>query len=136
MDLKKFESVGASTVSMELRDPSNGEILVDEKTSKPVSIKLVSADSKEYRLAFHKQTNLRINRQSKRSARVHLTSEGMETDQIEILARCTKGWSGIMVDKVDVEFSEQAARDLYTRFPWISEQVDDFINDRANFLGN
>jgi hypothetical protein len=60
--------------------------------------------------------------------------EEIESDGLELLAACTKSWSGVVIEGKQVAFSHEAAADLYTRFPWIKEQVDTAIGDRANFI--
>jgi hypothetical protein len=40
----------------------------------------------------------------------------------------------ITMDKKELEFSVDNAIALYERFPWIKEQVDIAIGDRANFI--
>ncbi|KMO28172.1 hypothetical protein, partial [Methylobacterium aquaticum] len=45
-------------------------------------------------------------------------------ETVELLAHCTFGWSGIVCDRQPVEFSAEAAKHLYSRFPWMREQAD------------
>ena len=60
--------------------------------------------------------------------------EEVEQDGLELLAKCTRSWSGVVIDGKDVEFSHSNALMVYERFPWIKEQVDTAIGDRANFI--
>lgn len=62
-------------------------------------------------------------------------SAEMLEDGLELLVACTKGWKHIKISGVVLPFSEENSRMLYTKYPWIREQVDTFVNDRANFLG-
>jgi len=43
-------------------------------------------------------------------------------------------WSGIEENGVKVDFSFANAVNLLTDYPWLFEQLDMFIGDRANFL--
>jgi len=50
-----------------------------------------------------------------------------------MLAKCVMGWTGLNRGGEEVEFSEAAALDLFTRFPWIQAQCDRKAADRSNF---
>ena len=95
-----------------------------------VSIRLAGADSEIYRKAMRAAAARRINSR-RRSA---LTPEEMEQEALELLAKATLGWEGVVLDGETLPFSPENARRLYGRFPWIKEQVDLFIVDRGNFL--
>lgn len=108
---------------LEVLDPANG---------KPVGvfITLAGADS-----AVHRKATAAIaNRRAKGGFRRNINLDDLQTESIEILARCTLGWSGVVLDGKDVPLSKEAAVALYTRFPWLREQVETFISDRANYL--
>jgi hypothetical protein len=53
---------------------------------------------------------------------------------IDGVVSATVGWSNIEDGENPIPFSEGNARDIYTRFIWIREQLETFIADRANFL--
>lgn len=108
---------------LEVLDPANG---------KPVGvfITLAGADSTVHR----KATAAIANRRAKGGFRRNINLDDLQTESIEILARCTLGWSGVVLDGKDVPLSKEAAVALYTRFPWLREQVETFISDRANYL--
>jgi len=52
----------------------------------------------------------------------------------ELLAKCTRSWSGVELDGKELEFSTDNAVMVYERFPWVKEQIDIAIGDRANFI--
>lgn len=60
--------------------------------------------------------------------------EQTRKDNIERLAKATKGWRGVDLGGKPVPFSVNAARDMYTRFTWMRDQVDQAIANRGNFL--
>jgi len=45
-----------------------------------------------------------------------ITPEELEQNTIEILAACTVGWSGVVVDGKEIPFNKDNAKMLYTRF--------------------
>lgn len=66
-----------------------------------------------------------------------MSAEELESDQIEKLAKLTKGWQLVGLDgtKMDVEFSQSNARELYTlpESNWILDQARMFVEDLGNF---
>lgn len=71
----------------------------------------------------------------KAEAGQEVSAVDVEESQVELLARCTKGWRGIARNKAPLQFSLDAARALYRDFPAIREQINQAIGDRANFVG-
>lgn len=136
MDLTQLDTTKKSNdgAQLQLRSPRDGEVLIDESTGSPVSITLLGPDSKRYLDASHEATNRRLTKRL-RSARAKITAEEVAGDQLELLVACTTGWSGIQVDGAYLKFSEDEARKLYKRFPWIRDQAQEFIDERSNFLG-
>ena len=114
---------------MELEHPVTGEVIKDD-SSKPVTFTLMGMDSAAYR---NKQRDIQSRRMSKM-----MKGKGSpmlsDVDACELLADCTKSWSGVVLEGKPVKFSTKAAFDLYMEHHWIREQVDTFIADRANFF--
>lgn len=129
MDLAKIDTTETanSGVPMELRGPNGA--LVTKPDGSPVTIRLLGKDSDVYVKASHLMTN----RILKQRGKVISTAEGLEADNIGLIAKCTVGWDGVTVDGEALPFSEDAARKLYTRFKFVREQVFEFIEDRGNF---
>lgn len=98
---------------------------------KPVVFKVVGIDSEQYRSAQRAAQNRRLSKKN----RLKITAEQLEYEVLESLVACTIGWSNnFEVDGAALKFSSENAKDLYLRFPWLREQVQDFVEDRANFL--
>ena len=129
MDLSSFDVSEAASrgATLILRNPATGEDLFADD-GKPITITLLGSDSSEYRKRIRATANQRINSRKKR------TVEQIEQESIEMLAAVTQGWCGIVVDGEEVAFSQDEAKKLYRRFSWITEQVDEFVSDRSNFL--
>jgi hypothetical protein len=131
VDLNAFDTVTAANEGavLELRGP-NGEPLKQDGGKKPVSITLYGADSEVAR----KARNAAANRYLKQRGKVQITAEGSEADALSFLAKCTAAWDGIVVDGKALPCDRENVMQVYERFPFIREQVDEFIADRANFL--
>lgn len=136
MDLTKYnvEVTAEQGAWMELESPVDGEVLMTDK-NEPVRIKLLGTDSKVWRNKNRETQRARINSMVRKKAK-NIDYTISDEDACEMLAECTIEWSGIDEKGKALEFSEEAARDLYTRYIWVREQVDIFINDRANFFPN
>lgn len=141
MDLEKLNTVKASNTGFELqlRDPATNDDL-------PIFIVLLGRDSEEFRRVSSEQNKRRVQRAS-RSGRFNMPTLGieeLERDTSEILASCTKSWREEMPGKTDkvtltvggaeLECNRDNAKRLYTDYPWMREQVDAAVADRANFL--
>lgn len=119
LDTRKASNQG---VEFELDHPSTGEPL-------GIVLTVVGTDSDDYKRAEHAATNKRLN---KRNAK--MTAEGLEATTRGLLVECIKGWTGMVVDGEEMEFTKENARAVLKRFPWIQEQVDQFVGDRRNFI--
>lgn len=136
LDLSSFNvrDSADSGREMHLSGP-NGERL-QTKEGDPITITLLGADSKPFQRLQHKQTTNRLNKRVSRGGRIKITGEELEEDAMDILVACTKSWKNIVYEGQELECNAINIRMLYERLPWIREQVDEFINDRSNFLGN
>src|SRR5512135_3668091 len=104
-----------------------------ENTPLGIRITLAGADSDIYRKFMYKATNKRVQR-LKPGQGVPFTAEEQEENGLDLLATCTLAWEGVVVDGEEIPCNKENAKELYRRFPWLKEQVDQFVGDRANFL--
>lgn len=104
-----------------------------ENTSLGIKITLAGADSDIYRKTVNKNVNKRVQRM-KPGQSIPFTAEEQEESGLNLLAICTLAWEGVVVDGQELPCDKENAKAIYRRFPWIREQVDTFIGDRANFL--
>lgn len=121
-------------VDMHLLDPNFEEMYLDDDTrTKPVNIRLLGKDSERFLKKQRQLTERRIQRSRGQRANKLPSVEETLAEQCELLAAVTLGWN---IEEGDgpVPFSEAKARDIYMRYPWIREQVDEFVGSRANFL--
>ncbi len=137
-----------NTATLKLRNPTNGRpLLVDDPKGEkdddgdtklvPITIDLVRSDSKEATEHAHQRQNQRL-RTIGRKGRIKITADEIAEDALSLLVFCTRGWNGVVVDGKQLACNAGNSRRLYSdpRFTWIRSQVDDFIGDEANFLGN
>ena len=126
MDLAKLDIVSPANegVWMELEHPVTGEPL-------GVKIKLAGTDSDYYKKELRRQQNKRL----KKGIR-NINAEELEAEAVELLVACTLDWEGVELEGQALECNPENVRKIYKKFPWIKEQVDAFINNRANFIKN
>jgi len=118
---------------MELTHPVTGAVLT-QTDGRAVSITLAGEDSEGYRHARRAATNRRLKSQQS-GRRLQVSAEELENDALEMLVGCTVAWDGISLgDQADLPFSSDNARVIYKRLPWLREQAEAFIGDRANFM--
>jgi hypothetical protein len=123
MDLAKFDNTAAETgTELVLLNPID-----DEPTD--MKIMVLGFDSSKAKEAIRASGNKRLKR-----GKLVSTMEEMEQSGLNLTAACTISWSGIEENGEEVEFAPANVKRIYTEYPWIKEQVDAFIGDRANFL--
>lgn len=94
-------------------------------TDRAVGIWLYGRDSDQWEASQQRK----VERQAKQ--KTPLTSADLARLMVEQLADVTKAFENID-DYPD--FSVANAIDLYTRLVWVKEQVQEFLEDRSNFL--
>jgi hypothetical protein len=130
LDLSSLDVKAGAEAGFELQltHPQSGDLL-------PIWITVLGADADTYQHAVRRSNTRGLEMLSRRK---RVTPEEHADQTLELLATITRGWrSG---PKVTLKgqpfpaFSVAAAKQLYADFPWIREQVDQAMADRANFL--
>lgn len=99
-----------------------------------ITFTLRGTDSPAYQQARREQADARMEEMSRRGLR-GVQLRDVEDGALELLAAVTVGWTDtLLVDGEAYPFNRDNAIKLYKRFPWIREQVEAFIANRANFL--
>lgn len=131
MDFSKLDvaTTASAGEALELKHPVTGEIL------QGVKIFLRGMDSPEFQNTKRVALNRRLEQSARRGSQAPITVERLDQDNIDIFVAVTIGWEGVELDGKLIEFSPEKARLLYNdrRFPWVVEQIDEFVGDRKNF---
>ena len=123
------------TTEVELTHPITGEMLLNDDGS-TMTVTVYGPYSDTYRKINHDQQNKRLMRAQRTGGKVNLTAEEIEASGLELLVKCTADWKITLEDGKGVEpFSHDAARDVYTQYPWLREQIDAVFGDTKAFLG-
>jgi hypothetical protein len=128
MDLSTLEPTPDS-VPVQLRHPTTNERLATASGA-AITISIVGMDSEQFRTRHRAIINKRLSAGKK----AKVTAEEIETESIDTIAACITGWQNVDLDGKALEFSRANAKTLLTRLPWLREQLDEAIADRANFL--
>lgn len=130
-DLASLDTVKGSNEGFDVQiyNPATNEDL-------GIVITVLGKDSDEFQKVGRAQQKKRMARLNKGGFRTGaiLNPEEIEQDGIELLAACTKGWIGVVLEGKEIECNADNAVMLYKRFPWIKEQIDVAVGDRANFI--
>lgn len=127
-DLATFDSLTEAQedgIDVHIEHPGTGEPL-------GITIRVAGPDSERQRKAYRRLGEKRL-----RAGRKKLTTEEMEEDAFELLARSLISWTfapGVTIGGEVPAFDVDAAKGLFRRFPWIREQVDMAAGSRAGFL--
>lgn len=124
-DLSAFDGLKEAQengIDVEIKDPTGQPI--------GVAIKIAGPDSERQRKAIQALTNERLNNGDAATA----TAEDIEQNTLKILASSVISWTPIVLDGSDLPCTEENAIWLFSRFPFIREQVEKMAGKRAGFL--
>lgn len=126
LDTKRIANEGRT---LTLRHPGDGSVLMtDEKKPQPMTIKLHGLDSDNYSKHKHAMTARVMEEQGKTPDRAEF-----ERRNAESFVAITADWH-LWIDGALLPFSKENAELVYVRFPWIREQIDNFVSSRKNFI--
>ncbi len=130
MDLKDL-TPKSDTIEVEIKHPITGEALKNDDDT-PMTITLHATHSKDYKGVMHEQTNRRLKAASA-TGKVDITSEELEENTLEVLAKATKSWN-LTFGGEKPELTVDAAKKLYTEVFWIKDQLDEGISNSMGFM--
>lgn len=128
MDLLQLDSVSVANEGSELT-------VLHPATQEETDIKIIlrGADSDEYRSNTRRRVE-QMQRNAKLKNQPDMDVKDLEDKHIELLAGLTLSWTGVQKGEEDVPCTPENVKDIYTNWPWIKEQVNKFVEDRANFI--
>lgn len=130
MDLSQFAALQPAdgSAQMELRDVSGQPVLKADGT--PITITLLGKDSDAWTKHENAMGDSRLNQRGQH----RLKMERLKAENVAGYAKCTVSWDGIGLGEETTACTYENALKLYTAFPAIRDQVDEFMGERANFL--
>ena len=131
MSIFQLKTVSADDgVVMTIRHPESS-LPMDGQT-----ITLLGTDSRVYREHIAKRERAMIEHVNATHKPPKLVHEQTKQRALDDLVLLTVGWTLDGIDGNPVEFTKEAARDLYADagMAWLREQAEAFVQDRSNFL--
>ena len=128
IDLAKLDTNKASEdgVWCDIENPSTGE-------ATGIRIKVLGMDSKEYQAQTRKVQDKNLKKGFR--GMKNLKSETLDNNKIDLICVCTKEWENVQFNGEVLPCDMENKRWLYKTYRWIFDQVDEFVGDRGNFLG-
>jgi len=127
--MPSINSIHFSTSSkMPVRHPATGDVL-RMADGREQFIDLAGMDSPQFRKVMADYQD-RIIRKRKPGG-----AKESEQNAIDAVTACTMGWLLDDGEGGEMPFSESVARDLYTEHRWLRGQCDEWMGERANYLG-
>jgi hypothetical protein len=114
--------------AMPVRHPATGDVMRMPDGREQV-IHLQGMDSPAFRKVMADYQD-RIIRKRKPGG-----AKESESNAIDAVTACTTGWLLEGDDGGELPFSPEAARALYTEHRWLRVQCDEWMGERANYLG-
>ena len=130
MDSKNL-TPASDTIEVILVHPNTLEPLMNEGSDNEMSITLYAPHSKEYKKLVHEQTDKRL-AQMQKSKKVQVSAADLEKSSIDILAKATKEWD-ITYDGESPKLSVAKAKEIYSEYFWIKDQLEEAINETLDF---
>jgi hypothetical protein len=128
LDLSQASEEGAV---MSVRHPTTNAVLQDNEGN-DMYIRFRGKDAKSYQAVVNKFTNDKFDK-ANRTRRLIGTAEEALAEEIELLSLSATSWN-ILVGGEKPECTPQNVRQVLTSLPWLREQAQAFVDNRANFL--
>lgn len=97
----------------------------------PVTITLKGADCRAFKEMQYRQSDKAF-----KGGRLKMSSAQLAESAIQTLAKMTIAWTGLSINGELLPCTEANAAMVYREYEVIRQQVDEFVNDIENFLGN
>lgn len=134
LNLKPTANQGAMLV---LQHPGDGTELKGAD-GKPITISLLGKDSDSFVKADNILSNTRVEATKRQ---VKFSAAQFKEQNCGLYAHATTGWFGIPKcwieggeDETPIDYTFENAKALYLNQGWVFEQVQAFVDNRANFL--
>jgi hypothetical protein len=121
-DLSGLSAAQEAGIDVSITHPKTGEPL-------GIVIKVVGPDSKKQAKARTAVLNDRVEKKIRK-----ITADRLTEEATNMVANSILSWSGVEIDGAAVQFSVENAVMVFTRWPFIREQVQSVSDDRANFI--
>lgn len=130
MDIANIGSA-ADTAVISLYHPNTGQTLMNDDGSE-MTVEVYGAESSVYRNVVREQQDRRMARIAKTGKSI-LTSAEIESNQMELVLKAVKSWT-ITLNGETPAVTRESVEQVLSKYTWIRVQIEDGINNAANFL--
>ena len=127
MDLKQFEQQDVAEYTLETPTGERTDVVF-----------MLAGPSHPARVGFERKVSARTLREFNRRGKAQLPDDpdALYEQQTDRLVAFTLGWSNLVIEGKAVQFTADAARDLYEnrRFGWVRSAVNGALEDLGNFI--
>lgn len=126
MDLSQFDGLAQAQeegVDVSIFHPKTGEDM-------GIKIRVVGPESSRQK----RIRNMLVNDRLVRNRNRRVTAAELDADALKISASSILSWEGIEINGTSFEFTPENAEKLLTNYPFIREQIDSAVGDRAVFI--
>lgn len=110
-------------IDVDILHPKSGESI-------GMTIRVAGPDSERQKKARTAVNNDRLLKL--RNKRV--TATELESDNLKVVAASIISWSGVIENGQTVMLTTESATDILTRYPFILDQINSMVGDRAGFI--
>ena len=97
----------------------------------PMTIMLKGVESKAFKEMQYRQSDKAF-----KGGKLKMSSAQLAESSLQALGKLTVSWTGFSLNNEPLPCTEANAVMVYRDYPVIRNQVDEFINDIENYLGN
>jgi len=119
--------------TLKIDDNHDVKITLPNGEETDIVITVCGQDSDTYKAISRKQQNARL-KDMQRGRKSAATAETLEERGLELLVACVTGWAGIQDGDKDLECNAENVKMVFEKLPFVKEQIDVAIGDRANFM--
>lgn len=132
MDLSQLNTRDRSEEGavLHLMDPKSHTPFLGHNDT-PVTITLKGADCRAFKEMQYRQSDKAF-----KGGRLKMSSAQLAESAIQTLAKMTIAWEGISINGELLPCTEANATMIYRDYELVRAQVDEFVNDIENYLGN
>lgn len=130
MDLSTLK-IDSEAADLVLNNPKTGE-----KTD--MVLHCVGTDSEQFKAIDRALAKKRMLDAQKKGGMKRVIQQAdfadIEEDDCQRLAACITGWKNIFENDAELEYSQKNCIHILKEYPWIKDQVTEFVSERANFI--
>jgi hypothetical protein len=129
IDLATLDGQMRKEATLEITHPATG-------VGTGIKITVCSPDSDHYQKLVRRNQNKVLQFMSRNKGSKAIPAELVEENNLDVLVGCVLSWQDVAWGSTALECTEENVRMLYAKLPFIKEQVNEFVGERAHFFNS